>query len=392
MTAYLYEVLERLVAFDTVSSNSDAPAMEFLADRLAAHGFKIHLHRLEVAGTPQLNLVAWAGPPRSDGLTISGHLDTVPYAGQPGWSRDPLKLGVDAERVWGRGTTDMKGFLAECVAAAAALDLGALKRPLVFIFTSNEEVGCLGAESVCGALGSILGEVPAPKLVWIGEPTSWQVQHAHKSIVLFDVTVRGLGGHSGAPDQGVNAIAVAGRALEAIGHLQAERRTPSDKFMHIFPDSPYDVLNVGTIAGGIAPNIIAEQCRFAITYRSLPDAEPLEVYNEVKRRLAALDPYDYASHNHRAAIELGPPMVVPPLLAERDTTLERALLEVTATREVSGALFGTDGGWFARAGMIPLICGPGDFDQAHKPNENIRRAALESGTDKILKVIARLIQ
>ena len=208
MTAYLYEVLERLVAFDTVSSNSDAPAMEFLADRLAAHGFKIHLHRLEVAGTPQLNLVAWAGPPRPDGLTISGHLDTVPYAGQPGWSRDPLKLGVDAERVWGRGTTDMKGFLAECVAAAAALDLGALKRPLVFIFTSNEEVGCLGAESVCGALGSILGEVPAPKLVWIGEPTSWQVQHAHKSIVLFDVTVRGLGGHSGAPDQGVNAIAV----------------------------------------------------------------------------------------------------------------------------------------------------------------------------------------
>ena len=100
MIAYLYEVLERLVAFDTVSSNSDAPAMEFLADRLAAHGFKVHLHRLEVAGTPQLNLVAWAGPPRPDGLTISGHLDTVPYVGQPGWSRDPLKLGVDAERVW----------------------------------------------------------------------------------------------------------------------------------------------------------------------------------------------------------------------------------------------------------------------------------------------------
>lgn len=392
MSAYLYEVLERLVSFDTVSSNSDAPAMEFMAERLKAHGFKAHLHRLEVSGTPQLNLVAWAGPQRSDGLTISGHLDTVPYAGQPGWNRDPLKLGVDADRVWGRGTTDMKGFLAQCVAAAAALDLRALKRPLVFIFTSNEEVGCLGAESVCGALGPILGEVPAPRLVWIGEPTSWQVHHAHKSIVLFDVTVRGVGGHSGAPEQGVNAIAVAGRALEAIGHLQAERRTPSDKFMRIFPDAPYDVLNVGTIAGGIAPNIIAEQCRFAITYRSLPDAEPLALYREVERRLAALDSHDYASHNHRAAIEVGPPMVVPPLLAPRDTALERALLEVTGTREVGGALFATDGGWFARAGMVPLICGPGDLDQAHKPNENIRRAALESGTEKILKVIARLLQ
>jgi acetylornithine deacetylase len=392
MSAYLYEVLERLVAFDTVSTNSIAPAMEFLAERLASHGFKVHLHHLDVAGTPQLNLIAWAGPPLPDGLTISGHLDTVPYAGQPGWTREPLKLGVDADRVWGRGTTDMKSFLATCVAAAAALDLRALKRPLVFIFTSNEEVGCLGAESVCGALSSILGEVPAPSLVWIGEPTSWQVQHAHKGIVLFHVLVRGIGGHSGAPEQGVNAIAVAGRVLEAIGHLQAERRVPNERFLRTFPDSPYDVLNVGTIAGGIAPNIIAEECRLAITYRSLPDAEPLEIYREIQRRLAALDPYDYASHNHRATIEVGPPMVVPPLLAPRDTTLERALSEVTGTDEVGGALFATDGGWFARAGMIPLICGPGDLDQAHKPNESIRRAALESGTEKILKVIARLIQ
>jgi acetylornithine deacetylase len=392
MSAYLYEVLERLVAFDTVSSNSDVPAMEFLAERLTAHGFKTDLHRIEVGGTPQLNLVAWAGPPRPDGLTISGHLDTVPYAGQPGWTREPLKLGVEGDRVYGRGTTDMKGFLAQCVAAAAALDVRALKRPLVFIFTSNEEVGSLGAESVCGALGSILGETPAPKLVWIGEPTSWQVKHAHKSIVLFDVTVRGVGGHSAAPAGGVNAIAVAGRALEAIGHLQAERRRPSSKFAGIFPESPHDVINVGTIAGGLAPNIIAEQCRFVVTCRSLPDADPLEIYHEIERRLAALEPYDYASHNHRATIEIGAAMVVPPLFAPRDTSLERALLEVTGTREVGGALFVTDGGWFARAGMIPLVCGPGDFDEAHKPNESVGRAALESGTDKILKVIARLIQ
>jgi len=391
MTSYLYEVLERLVAFDTVSSNSDAPAMEFLAERLMTHGFKVHLHRIEIAGTPQLNLVAWAGPPRPDGLAISGHLDTVPYAGQPGWSRDPLTLGVDDERVWGRGTSDMKGFLAESVAAAAALDVRALKRPLVFIFTSNEEVGCFGAKSVSGALDSILGETPAPRLVWIGEPTSWQVQHAHKSIVLFDVIVRGRGGHSGAPAQGVNAISVAARALEAIGQLQAERRVPSERFLRIFPDAPHDVLNVGTISGGIAPNIIAEQCRFTITYRSLPDTNPLDIYEEIGRRLSALDLHDYASHNHRAAIELGQPMLVPPLLAPRGTALEHALLEITGNREVGGALFGTDGGWFARAGMIPLICGPGDFDQAHQPNESIRRAALEEGPDKILSVVARLL-
>jgi acetylornithine deacetylase len=391
MSAYLYEVLERLVAFDTVTSNSDAPAAEFLADRLTAHGFNVDLHRIEIAGTPQLNLVAWAGPPREGRLTISGHIDTVPYAGQPGWTRDPLKLAIEDERVYGRGTSDMKGFIAECIAAASATDLRKLKRPLVFIFTSNEEVGCRGAESVSAALGKILGEFPAPQLVWIGEPTTWQAQHAHKSIVVFDVTVRGIGGHSGAPEQGVNAIAVAARALETIGQLQAERRTPSEKFMHIFPDSPYEVLNVGTIAGGLASNIIAEECRFTINYRALPDADPLELYNEIARRMASLDTCDYASRNHRAAIEVGPPMMVPPLLAPRGTALEQALLEVTGTREVGGALFATDGGWFSRAGMIPLICGPGDLDQAHKPNESIRRAALESGTEKILQVIARLL-
>ncbi len=392
MSAYLYEVLDRLVAFDTVSSSSDVPAMEFIAERLVAHGFNTDLHRMTVAGTPQLNLVAWSGPPVSDGLTISGHLDTVPFAGQPGWTRDPLKLCVEGERAYGRGTSDMKGFLAQCIAAAAALDLRKLKRPLVFIFTSNEEVGCLGAASVCGALREILGELPAPKLVWIGEPTSWQVQHAHKGIVVFDVTVRGLGGHSGSPGQGVNAIAVAGRVLEAIGRLQAQRRAPSEKFVHVFPEAPHDVFNIGTIAGGLAPNIIAEECRFSVTYRPLPEGDPLANYEEIKRRLAALDPYDYASRNHRATIEVSPAMLVPPLLAPRDTALERALLEATGTREVGGALFVTDGGWFGRAGMIPLICGPGDFEQAHKPNESIRRAALEDGPEKILEVVARLLQ
>ena len=136
------------------------PRWSFWPSASTAHGFNVDLHRIEVAGTPQLNLIAWAGPPHPDGLSISGHLDTVPYAGQPGWTRDPLKLGVDADRVWGRGTSDMKGFLAECVAAAAVLDLRALKRPLVFIFTSDEEVGCLGAQNICGALDSIWEKFP----------------------------------------------------------------------------------------------------------------------------------------------------------------------------------------------------------------------------------------
>src|SRR5581483_4947074 len=324
------------------------------------------------------------------GLAISGHLDTVPFVGQPGWTREALKLEVGEERVWGRGTSDMKGFLAECVAAAAALDLRALRRPLVFIFTAAEETGCFGAERIAPELGAILGETPLPELVWIGEPTSWQVKRAHKSIVDFAVTVRGIGGHSGAPEQGVSAIAVAGRALEAIGHLQAERRTPEEKFRALFPASPHAVLNIGMISGGIATNIIAEQCRFTVSYRTLPGADPMEIYHEIERRMAALDTRDYASDTHRATLELGKPMVVPALLSPSGTALERALLEVTGTHEVGGAPYVTDGGWFAGAGMVPLLCGPGDLEQAHKPDESVGRAALEAGVGGILKVVDKL--
>ena len=391
MSKYMYEILDRLIAFDTVSSKSDVAAAGFLAERFASHRFKTDLHMVEVNGTQQANLIAWAGPPRADGLIISGHVDTVPFEGQPGWTREPLKMAIEGARVYGRGVTDMKGFIAQSLEAVSSLEIDKLRRPLVFIWTSDEEVGSLGAKDVSGALGAILGDTPAPRMVWIGEPTSWAVLHAHKSIAIFEVRVGGIGGHSGNPERGVNAIAVAGRVIEAIGQVQAERcAVPSASFASIFPDSPYDVLNFGTIKGGIALNIIAEECRIGITYRSLPDVEPLEIYHEIKRRLAALDLHDYASRNHRATIEVGEPMLVPPLLSERGTTLERALLEATGTSNVGGALFSTDGGWFSRAGLVSLICGPGELAQAHQPNESIGRAALEEGPARIKKVIEKL--
>ena len=220
MNSYLYEVLDRLIAFDTVSSNSDILAMEYLADEFDRLGFKTALHRSEIARAPQANLVAWAGPPTADGLIISGHLDTVPFAGQPGWEREPLRMEAIDERIFGRGTTDMKGFIAQCADAARILDQPDLRRPVVFIFTASEEIGGLGAQRVAPELSDLLGDVPCPSLAWIGEPTSWAIHAAHKSAVVVDITVRGKGGHSGAPDQGVNAIAVAGKVplyLETAG-------------------------------------------------------------------------------------------------------------------------------------------------------------------------------
>jgi len=391
MNDYLYEVATRLVAFDTVSAKSDRDAMEYIASQLAPLGFKTAIQPIELFGVSQANLVAWVGPPSPDGLIISGHVDVVPFDGQPGWKREPLKLELEGERIYGRGTADMKGFIAQCLDASRTLDSAKLKHPLVFVFTASEEIGCLGAKSVAPALKQILGETPVPRLAWIGEPTSWEVALAHKSIVTFGVTVRGIGGHSGAPARGVNAIAVMARVIDTIGRYQQElaERRPA-KYAEIFPDAPHDVLNFGTVHGGIANNMIAEQCTLRVSYRTLPDADPLGAYNEIQRRLAALDDHDYAGREHRAKIETAILNVVPPLDSPRGTALEAALFDVTGAKTAGGALYATDGGWFTGSNITSLICGPGDLAQAHQPNEYVRREAFERGPAMIQKVVDRL--
>ena len=391
MSNYLYEVLERLIGFDTVSTNSDVPAMEYLADHLDRAGFRTALHKSDIARVAQANLVAWAGPPEPDGLIISGHLDTVPFAGQPGWEREPLRMEATGDRVFGRGTTDMKGFLAQCADAARLLEQDRLHRPVVFIFTASEEIGGLGAMLVTPELPDLLGDVPSPALAWIGEPTSYAIHAAHKSAVVVEITVRGRGGHSGAPHHGVNAIAIAGKVLDVVGQLQEERRAqPDPQFAAMFPESPFDVMNFGTIRGGIAENVIAEHCILRLSYRSLPGVDPLSMRDEIARRCAAIETCDYASRDHHATIQVGDAKVMPPMASRRGTSLEHALLAVTGQNTVSGAPFCTDGGWFARAGISSLICGPGEYAQAHQPNESIPRGAFEHGTATILEVIERL--
>ncbi len=391
MADYLYDTIRRLVAFDTVSANSNIEAAQFLADRLDSAGFKTTFQKVEIFGVPHANLIAWAGPPVRDGLIVSGHIDTVPFEGQPGWTREPLKANLEGDRLYGRGTSDMKGFIAQCIDAASKLDRKTLRRPLVFVFTADEEVGCRGAELVGPKLGSLLGDLPMPELCWIGEPTSYGICHTHKSIGSFELKVQGRGGHSGAPAQGVNAIAVMGKVMDVIGKLQQERASsPHAEFAEAFPEAPNDVLNFGTISGGLALNMIAEECRLRISYRSLPHVDPMELHREIERRVGEIDTRDWSGGTHRATIKIGRPQMVPPLLSKRGTTLERALAEATGAKTSGGAAYGTDGGHFALSGITSLICGPGDFDQAHQPNESVARDLFERGTEMILRVVDRM--
>jgi acetylornithine deacetylase len=391
MNGELVDLARRLVACDTTSARTNLPAIELLAGCLEGHGFRPRVQSWEVGGATKANLVAAAGPPEPGGLIVCGHTDTVPWEGQPGWNRDPLRLEIGDQRVYGRGTSDMKVFLAQAVVAAGAIEVSRLRRPLVLAFTADEEVGCVGAERLAPDFGGLLGDRPLPRLCWIGEPTSWEILHAHKSLSIFDVTIRGRGGHSGHPALGVNAIAVAARVLEVINrHQQELRAAASSGFAETFPEAPYSTLNVGIIRGGTAVNMIAEECVLRLSTRGLPDADPLEIHRELRHRLAVLDSRDPAFPGVAAAIEVGDPLVVPAMSTPRATALERALFERLAETTARGSLLAADGCRFAPLGVATLICGPGEFAEAHQPNESISRRAFEEGADVIHAVVERL--
>ena len=392
MSTYLENLTSQLIAAETVSHQSDLPAVELLSNELDRAGFEVRIQRADREGVPKANLVAWAGPPEPGGLILSGHIDVVPFAEQPGWTHDPLVASADDDRLYGRGTSDMKGFLAQCVDAVRGLDRSRLARPVVLLFTCDEEVGCLGAATLAGALPELLEGFPLPQLAWIGEPTSYRVLHTHKGIVEFDVEVRGRGGHSSVPDAGVNAIAVAARAISEVGAVQAELRARplSPDAGALFPEAPYTPFNIGTVQGGTAANMIAESCRFRVSYRPLPDADPLEPYRAVEARFEGMDRRDDSGSAVAAAVSIQPPLVVPGMLSPRGTSLEGALFDEFAQVESAGAAFCTDGGQFAGAGIDSLICGPGELEQAHQPDESISRAALARGPEAILRVVERL--
>jgi acetylornithine deacetylase len=216
------------------------------------------------------------------------------------------------------------------------------------------------------------------------------VFQAHKGIVQVEIAVHGAGGHSSLPQHGVNAIVVAGRVVEAIAQLQDELRAPVADMRALFTDAPCTTFNVGTIAGGTAANMIAERCDVKLSYRPLPDGDPLAPYTELKERLARLDLADRGGGDARASIVVGEPEVVSPMLCAADTPLAEALQAELGESPRGGAPYATDGGRFAEVGIDVLICGPGELAQAHQPDESIARSAFERGPDVITAVMRRL--
>jgi acetylornithine deacetylase len=374
------EILAKLIAFDTVSARSNLGLIRWIGDYLAELGVAAEIVAAP-DGQPKANLWASIGPDRDGGIALSGHTDVVPVEGQP-WSTDPFTLRDGGDRWFGRGTSDMKGFIALCLALVPEMLARDLKTPLHFAFSYDEEMGCLGAPNLIAEIGRRFRK---PRIAIIGEPTELRLGTRHKGCSSFTTIVTGRDGHSSQPDRGLNAIGAAAEVARELTRIyeQLKHDGPFDRSF----DPPHSTINLGNIQGGSAVNIIARSCTIEWDFRAVPGVGPEQVLEPFERfvtsdllpRLRAIAP--------EADVVTTAGCAVPPLLEEADGAAETLLRMLTGQNDTFGMAFATEAGQFQSAGLSAIVCGPGSIRQAHLPDEFIMKDQLAAGEALLRKVI-----
>jgi len=356
-------LLDHLIGFDTTSVKSNLALIDWVANYLDGHGIASRL--TYDADRQKANLFATIGPEIPGGIVLSGHTDVVPVDGQP-WSSDPFKLALRDGRLYGRGTCDMKGFIALAVARAVQFKEQAKRVPVHYAFSFDEEVTCAGVRHL---LTDLPTDARRPRLAIIGEPTLMTVATAHKGATILTTRITGLEGHSSAPDKGVNAIMAGAEILQLIGRMAAERK--ANPIANSPFDPPYTTFNVGVIEGGTAHNIVARDCRIVWQYRLMPGDHGHDILDRLEQFVASeLLPRMRAIHPD-ARIVTEKEIDLPGLMPEPNGAAEALVRELTGANGTSVVSFGTEAGLFQQAGLSAVVCGPGSIEQAHKPDEFI---------------------
>lgn len=362
------ELLARLVGFDTTSRKTNAPLIGFVADYLASYGIDSVL--LPDATGEKINLCATIGPRDCEGgIGLSGHTDVVPVTGQD-WDSDPFALTERDGRLYGRGTTDMKGYLACVLAAVPDFVTRKLARPIHILFSYDEEIGCVGVRPMIARLGE---DLPLPAIVFVGEPTGMEVVDAHKGPARWNVRVRGRAAHSSMAHLGVNAIHYAGALLTELRGIENRLRETSrdERF-----DPPFSTLQVTSIEGGTASNIIPVSCRLGFEVRALPGLDVHAIQNRLAdyARTSCLPEMNAVADEADIEIELY--NFVPPFGARTDSEAVSLALHLTAGNRTFAVSYATEAGLFQEAGPDTVVCGPGHIAQAHTANEWIAECEL----------------
>lgn len=363
-------VLEKLIGFPTVSSDSNLDLLAFVQEWLAGHGVASRL--VHDATGAKANLFATVGPPGDNGIILSGHVDVVPTVGQA-WSRDPFKLHRDGGRLYGRGTTDMKGFDSVILGLVPEMVQAGLKRPIHLALSYDEEVGCIGVRTLLDALRA---EGFRAGGCIVGEPSGLDVIIAHKGKRAYAVTARGVECHSALAPQGVNAVEYAARLIQKISDIG--RRLAVDGLRDPAFAVPHTTAHVGTCHGGTALNIVPNRCELIFEFRHLPEddvhALSAEVQDFADSLTAEMQTVDRAS-----GFAFEEMTAVDGLAIAPDDPFV-GYVQRLAGRGAGGKVdFGTEAGLFQqRLGVPTVVCGPGDIAQAHKPDEFIEAAELDA--------------
>jgi len=380
----LMSILADLIGFDTTSRNSNLELIRYVEDYLSQHGVQSTL--VHDDSGHKANLYATIGPAELGGVMLSGHTDVVPVDGQR-WASDPFVLERIDDKVFGRGSADMKGFIACVLEWVPEMVAASLATPIHIALSYDEEVGCIGVRRLL----DLMEKMPVvPSMAIIGEPTNMEIVVAHKGKRGIRVNVRGASAHSAYPTEGVNAIEVAAQLIAHISEVQQdiEKNGPFDPGYRV----PHTTLHVGTVRGGTALNIVPNECSFDFEIRHLPEHEIDPLIDTVQR---------YARDNLEPTMRLKNPdcgidftelFGYPALFTAPDAPVVafvRSLLEYD--RAVEQISFGSEAGLFSRRIGIPaVVCGPGSILQAHRPDEYVSIEQLETCRTMLRRLVGSL--
>ncbi len=374
-------MIRKLVSFDTTSRNSNLQIIDFIRDYLASLGVESRLVHDETG--KKANLYATLGPQDKPGIALSGHTDVVPIDGQE-WSTDPWKIVERDGKLYGRGTCDMKSFVAIALAMVPDFLAKPLKTPIHLVFSYDEEVGCVGVRRLI----HLLKELPVrPRAVIVGEPTDMRVIVAHKGKKSIRCHVRGFECHSSLAPHGVNAIEYAAELIAQLNRM-GRRIAKEGPFDEDF-DVAHTTVHTGVIQGGTALNIVPKDCHFDFEFRYLPGVDPEALYTELRRYaeqelLPAMRKIAPDTGFSWEDLSSFPGLDIPE--ESEVVVLAKSLAGANSVRKVA---FGTEAGLFQQAGMPTIICGPGSIDQAHKPNEFVSLEQLSLCEDFLRRLIHR---
>jgi acetylornithine deacetylase len=377
------DILDKLVSFPTVSSESNLALVDWVEDYLAAHGVRA-TRVYNDAGT-KANLYANIGPELEGGVVLSGHTDVVPVEGQA-WDSDPFTVVEKDGRLYGRGTCDMKGFDAIALAAVPRALKAGLKRPLQIALSYDEEVGCLGAPRMIAEMARAL---PRAAAAIIGEPSGMKVVNGHKGGIGIETHLRGHEVHSSLMHTGVSAVMEAAKLVDWANRMNAENMASERDPIDALFDPPWTTCHVGTIHGGSADNITARDCRFVMGFRCIP-GESVEGWRQrYLAEVARLEAEMQAVHPD-ARIDTAIRFHVPGLKPELDGAAEELARRLSGDNATHVVSYATEAGQFQEGGYSAVIIGPGNIAQAHQPNEWLSLRQFEAGIGFVDKLIDHL--